>query len=79
MGKTNLSPAQFNRICLYEYQLTPMKKLRQLRMQRAKALLKSTQLNLSDIATAVGYKDVFNFSTAFKREVGMAPKRYRHK
>jgi len=46
-------------------------------MQRAKVLLKSSDLNLSDIASAVGYKDVFNFSSAFKREVGMAPNLYR--
>lgn len=72
------SPAQFNRLCLQQLSTTPIKKLRQLRMQRAKALLKSSELNLSDIANAVGYKDVFNFSSAFKREVGMAPNLYRN-
>tara|TARA_R110001583_G_scaffold51161_11_gene159787 strand:+ start:18211 stop:19071 length:861 start_codon:yes stop_codon:yes gene_type:complete len=71
------SSAQFNRLCLQQLATTPIKKLRQLRMQRAKALLKSSDLNLSDIASAVGYKDVFNFSSAFKREVGMAPNLYR--
>ncbi len=72
------SPAQFNRLCLQQLATTPIKKLRQLRMQRAKALLKSSELNLSDIANAVGYKDVFNFSSAFKREVGIAPNLYRN-
>lgn len=72
------SPAQFNRLCLQQLATTPIKKLRQLRMQRAKALLKCSELNLSDIANAVGYKDVFNFSSAFKREVGIAPNLYRN-
>jgi len=72
------SPAQFNRLCLQQLATTPVKKLRQLRMQRAKALLKSSKLNLSDIANAVGYNDVFNFSSAFKREVGIAPNLYRN-
>lgn len=73
------SPAQFNRLCLQQLATTPIKKLRQLRMQRAKTLLKSSELNLSDIANAVGYNDVFNFSSAFKREVGIAPNLYRQK
>lgn len=72
------SPAQFNRLCLQQLATTPVKKLRQLRMQRAKALLKSSKLNLSDISNAVGYNDVFNFSSAFKREVGIAPNLYRN-
>jgi len=54
-----------------------MKKLRELRMQRAQALLKSTQLNLNDISLAVGYKDVFNFSSAFKRIFGISPSVFR--
>ena len=73
------SPAHFNRLCIQQLNTTPMKKLRQLRMQRAKALLATTELKLSDIATAVGYRDVFNFSSAFKREEGLAPNAYRSK
>lgn len=73
------STAQFNRLCIQELQLTPMKKLRNMRMQRAKALLNTTELNLSDIASAVGYKDVFNFSSSFKRELGISPNTYRNK
>ena len=72
------SPAHFNRLCLQQFSTTPIKKLRLLRMQRAKTLLKNGELTISDIANAVGYKDVFNFSSAFKREVGTAPNLYRH-
>lgn len=76
---TGYSPAQFNRLCLQAFATTPMKKLRQLRMLRAQTLLKTSELNLSDIANAVGYHDVFNFSSAFKREIGMAPDHYRNR
>lgn len=75
---TGYSPAQFNRLCLQTFTITPMKKLRQLRMQRAQTLLKTSELNLSNIANAVGYHDVFNFSSAFKREIGIAPDHYRN-
>lgn len=43
------------------------------RLAKAKELLKSTNLSVSQIAFDVGYKEHATFSTLFKREFGVAP------
>lgn len=48
-----------------------------LRMERAKLLLRSTQLSMTDICAQIGYDDVSYFSRKFKLEVGMSPRKYR--
>jgi AraC-like DNA-binding protein len=46
----------------------------QLRMERAKKLLETTGLTVTDIALEVGYEYSSNFTTAFKRHFGITPK-----
>ena len=47
-------------------------------MNRAKELLKTTNLRISEISDALGYDYYFNFTKLFKKEVGMTPKEYRN-
>ena len=47
------------------------------RMERAKKLLKSTDLSAGEIAAEVGYKDSHYFSFVFKKTQGMSPREYR--
>ena len=47
------------------------------RMARARELVAETQLPLSSVARNVGYANQFNFSRAFKREVGISPSQFR--
>jgi AraC-like DNA-binding protein len=42
-------------------------------MRRAEAMLRSTPNKLFTIARAVGYDNVFAFSTAFRRWKGLPP------
>ncbi len=49
----------------------------QVRLERAKELLTTTSMNLSQIAEALGYADAANFTRAFKRWIGDSPSRYR--
>lgn len=49
----------------------------QLRMERAKMLLKKTQLSLKDICFEVGYSDMSHFNHLFERTTGMRPGEYR--
>ncbi|WP_416391782.1 AraC family transcriptional regulator [Alloalcanivorax xenomutans] len=46
--------------------------------ERARALLKDRHQRVSDVAYALGYNDVANFSRAFKRWSGETPKQYRN-
>lgn len=46
----------------------------QLRMERAKKLLETTSLSLTQIALEVGYEYASNFTTAFRRHFGITPK-----
>jgi transcriptional regulator GlxA family with amidase domain len=40
-------------------------------------LLVSTDVTLDDVATRLGFSSAFHFSTAFKREFGIAPQHWR--
>ena len=58
---------------------TPIMHLNKRRISDAKALLKDKNLQLMDIATAVGYKNLSTFTEAFKRCMGLLPSEYRSK
>ncbi len=49
----------------------------ELRIGKAKTLLRNTQLSVSEIASQVGYADENYFSKAFKKQVGVSPLLYR--
>jgi two-component system response regulator YesN len=48
-----------------------------LRMQKAKELLKNSKLKVYEISERVGYSDAFYFSAAFKKSIGVSPSDYR--
>ena len=75
--KVYYSPPHLHRLCQNYYAQSPMQRLIFLRMERAKHLLTGTDWSLVQIANTVGYQDVSNFSTRFKKSVGLAPSRYR--
>ncbi len=56
---------------------TPLHYLTVLRMQKARALLSSSNDNIETIAEAVGYSDAFSFSKVFKRITGVPPRDFR--
>lgn len=53
--------------------------LSNLRIQKAKVLLKNSDLRIYEIAEKVGYRDAYYFSAAFKKIVGINPTDYREK
>ncbi len=50
-----------------------------MRMEKAKELLTSTNMKLSDIALEIGYNEPNYFSHVFRKTVGMTPKEYRQR
>ncbi|WP_372965788.1 AraC family transcriptional regulator [Marinobacter sp.] len=51
----------------------------EIRLDRARDLLSSTAMNLTQIADALGYADAANFTRAFKRWTGFSPSHYRNR
>lgn len=56
---------------------TPQQFLVEARMSRARQLLNETGLSITQIASAVGYDEVYAFSNQFKQHAGRSPSAYR--
>lgn len=56
---------------------TPARYVLERRMERARYLLKVSNLPVSEIGIGVGFEDVSHFSRAFRRVVGVAPSVFR--
>ena len=72
-----LSPAHFSREFRRAFGETPHQYLLTRRMERAAALLRSTDRNVADICLTVGLRSVGSFTTTFGRTFGMSPTAYR--
>ena len=70
----NISRAQLHRIITKETGLSTSLYIRQLRMERAKELLMTTDLLVYEVAEQVGFKNMAYFSTAYLNTFGYSPK-----
>ena len=59
------------------YGISPKDYLKEIQIKHAKTLMKNTELNISQIAQSVGFDDPLAFSAFFKRNVGIAPTKFR--
>ena len=73
----HLSQRQLYRLCQQHFALAPMALLQRLRLQRAALLLASRGDSVKLLAAQCGFKNEYHFSTAFKRQHGLAPSHYR--
>ena len=71
------SQRTLNRRFLQATGQSPGQYLLQIRLHHAKDLLRSSNLSVTEIAQAVGFGDLSNFSSLFKRELGYPPSEYR--
>lgn len=76
-GALHLSERQLYRLCQQHFALAPMALLQRLRLQRAALLLASRADSVKLLAEQCGFKNEYHFSTAFKRQHGLAPSHYR--
>lgn len=58
--------------------ITPAKYVLDCRVERARSLLRSSHLTISEIAIRVGFEDLSHFSRAFRRVVGVPPSTFRN-
>ena len=56
--------------------VSPIAYARELRIKKAKEMLKSDYGSLTDIAQSLGYSGLYDFSRDFKKHTGVAPSRY---
>ena len=72
-----LSPAHFSREFRREFGESPHQYLLNRRLERAAALLRTTDRSVADICFTVGLRSVGSFTTSFGRMFGMSPTVYR--
>ncbi len=72
-----LSPTQFKTLFKQQIGQTPKQYLTQMRIERAKALLRHTDTPIGLIAEQVGYQDFSAFSRRFQQITGQPPRAWR--
>jgi AraC-like DNA-binding protein len=72
-----LSRAHFSREFRRAFGETPHAYLVTRRLERAAALLRSTDRSVADVCLSVGLRSVGSFTTAFTRTFGLSPTAYR--
>jgi AraC-like DNA-binding protein len=73
----HLSPAHFSRAFRQAYGESPHQYLLTRRLERAAALLRTTDNRVTDICFAVGLSSLGSFTTSFRRMFGTTPGAYR--
>ncbi len=56
--------------------ISPINYIQQLRIKKAKEMLKSDYSKISLIAETVGYSNIYHFSKTFKQITGYSPTEY---
>lgn len=72
-----LSPWYFSRLFTRMEGTSPMRFLRGLRIERAKELLRDTNMRVGDIVVEVGYGSNGTFYNMFRNTTGVSPSEYR--
>jgi AraC-like DNA-binding protein len=72
-----LSPAHFSREFRRAFGETPHQYLLTRRLERAAALLRSTDRSVTNICFTVGLRSLGSFTTSFRRAFGTTPTAYR--
>ena len=73
---TGLSTVYFRKLFTAVTGTSPVAYARDVRIRKAKELLKSDYGTLSDLAQALGYPSLYDFSRDFKKHTGVAPSKY---
>ena len=74
-----MSRRYFEKLFLAEHGMTPRDYVIGLRMDLARELLLNEKLSVADVATELGYADVYHFSKLFKQRTGHTPAEYKRR
>lgn len=73
----HVSPRHFSRSFRRTFGETPYQYLLTRRLERARYLLRTTDMPVGEVCLAVGFTSVGSFTTTFRRHVGKSPTAYR--
>ena len=71
-----LSTVYFRKLFAEIMGVSPISYARQIRIEKAKEMLKSDYGTLSDMALSLGYANLYDFSRDFKKHTGTSPSKY---
>ena len=74
-----LSPAHFARGWKREFGVPPAAYLRRLKLERARALLETSDQSVGHIAREIGFKSAAHFSRSFRQLYGVSPLQFRRR
>ena len=75
----HVSPRHFSRSFRKTFGETPHQYLLTRRIERARYLLRTTDMQVAEACLAVGFKGVGSFTTTFRRHTGVTPTEYRRR
>ncbi len=78
-AEANVSKRHFSRGFRETFGETPHQYLLTRRLERARHLLRTTDLTVGAICLEVGFSSVGSFTSSFSRRVGMSPTEYRRR
>jgi AraC-like DNA-binding protein len=73
----NLSPYHFIRVFKAQTGKTPYGYLLDVKIEKAREMLKFTGISITDVCLACGFNNLSHFTSVFKRKVGISPSDYR--
>ena len=76
---SRISEVYLRRLFNREFGVSPKQYITQLRISRAKQLLKNSGTSVGQVAEDCGYSSVYHFSRAFKIATGYTPSEYRNR
>jgi AraC-like DNA-binding protein len=75
--EAHVSPRHFSRSFRRVFGETPHQYLLSRRLERARHLLRTTEMPVAEICLAVGFTSVGSFTTTFTRQIGVSPTTFR--
>ncbi|MFM9327774.1 helix-turn-helix domain-containing protein [Paenibacillus mesotrionivorans] len=70
---TKCNPVYLSNVYSKVFQISPMKHLQKMKMDKAKILLETTNMSIKEISNRLGYVSASQFSDLFKRHNGITP------